>query len=56
MNIPGTRIPVTLILAYARDSKSEYVEHLLEDFPVLSRSKIEEALEIAIEKIREESE
>ena len=51
--VPGTRIPITIVLAYARDSGDDYVKHLLEDFPTLDEQGIKYAIDIAIKKLKE---
>lgn len=47
MNIPGTRIPITLVLAYARDSGATFVDDLKEDFD-LTDEQIEYAFNHAL--------
>lgn len=55
MIIPGTRIPVALVLAYVRDSKEEFISNLKEDFK-LSDDEIDYALNYAIKFLNKSQE
>lgn len=54
MNIPETRIPVTLVLAYARDSGMHFIDHLKEDFN-LTDEQIDYALNYAISVVNDKA-
>ena len=54
MNIPGTRLPTTLVLAYARYSGATFVDDLKEDFN-LTDEQIDYALNYAISVVNDKA-